>query len=83
MQWRSCAESLCISLCILACTHEYNYIFLPLQYGESYVTGNAMIGLLVGFFLIFVAYTGISQLLDIQTSDRLGAKDPRESMSKM
>ena len=38
-----------------------------------------MIGLLVGFFLLFITYMGIVQLMDVQTSDRLGAKDPRES----
>jgi len=47
------------------------------------VTGNALIGLLVGFFLIFIAWGGVSKLLEIQTSDRLGSKDPRESMQKM
>ena len=53
------------------------------QVGRSFLTGNALIGLLVGFFLMFIAWNGVARLMEIQTSDRLGAKDPRESMQKM
>ena len=60
-------------------TAHHHMQAMEAAYGASYTSGNALIGLLVGLFLLFITYMGIVQLMDIQTSDRLGAKDPRES----
>ncbi len=68
------SQEVCIAVVILI----WNSILF--KFGNSFLTGNALIGLLVGFFLIFIAWNGISRLMDIQTSDRLGSKDPRDCL---